>query len=214
MKKVTVICTGFSTKAPADLLKKSLEKKGKEVVVLDMLSDLRKESWLFRNLLLTEKDHTFPVNAADAFFQKIKSEGKSVETVITHSYGAVAILAPSLEAEEYILIAPPLGSVRPKLLEKIFSFLPGFQELRNGTVQEKLFNELFFLKTSEKKLDFFISSFRTEKEYGDERVSYLNEVLWKMLGLGNIRYFHGVKHRQYMLDPEVIKCIPDENESY
>ncbi|MFA5368894.1 MAG: hypothetical protein WC303_02705 [Candidatus Paceibacterota bacterium] len=206
MIEVDLIIPGYSRDAhkSASLLKEALEEQGRKVVVIDVFKKERTK-WLFKKTLLTAEDHTSAVNTAETELEWLKRI--KINTIYTHSYGIVSILAPSLDADRYVFIAPPLGKVHYKPLEKIFGFLPGFQELKNGTLQAKLFQELYFLKTSKKEIIFYVSCFDKKADYGDERVNYPAPIFRKMVNIGKIKISYGASHKDYMRDENIIKDI-------
>jgi hypothetical protein len=190
---VDIIVTGYThnSEVYASLLKKTLEDQGHEVVVIDVFSRERKK-WLFRKTLLTTSDHTAAVKTAEREFFGLDKLNEKIGTVYTHSYGVVSILASTLKAKEYVLVAPPLGEAKWKTLEKLFFFLPGFRELRKGILQKKLFDELLRLKVSGKKVTIIVSSL--EKDcFGDDCVSYPEETFKRMLDVArrrSLRKYH------------------------
>lgn len=200
-----IISTGY-TRKPNDyafVMKKTLEIKGRKVFLLDVFREERK-GWLFSKTLLTTKNHTSAVRAAEN--ELASMDDRDIKRVYTHSYGIVSILTKFLDAEEYILIAPPLGTTRWKTLEKIFWFLPGFQEIANGSLQGRLFQRLNELKAEGKKVTIIVSTLNGI-DFGDERVGYPSETFNKMSDLAIVKVMHDVEHAQFMRDPEVVKRI-------
>jgi hypothetical protein len=201
--KVDIIVPGYShdAQASARLLKEALEKQGREVFIVDVFADERKK-WLFRKTLLTTADHVAAVKTAEAEIRKI---GGKIGTVYTHSYGVVAILAENLKAERYVLIVPPLETVKWKPIEKLFWFLPGFQELRSGAFQEAIFNRMTEL--SPRRLVLILSSLDGKYTLGDERVGYSGETIDRLIRTPIAIHIMTAKHGQFMRDPEMVERI-------
>lgn len=205
---VDVIIPGYSHNAYASarLLKEALERRGKEVDVLDIFKDVREKSWWFRRTLLTIHDHTIAVKTAEAEIRKIKKW--KIGTVYTHSYGVTAILAENLEAERYVLIAPPLETVQWKKIEKLFWFLPGFKELRDGTFQEAILKKM---ESSIARRIVLIISSRDGNLFGDERVGYTAKTINRVACTPiKLNIFPKVGHGQFMRDPKMVERIIKE----
>ncbi|MFA5012983.1 MAG: hypothetical protein WC520_00245 [Candidatus Paceibacterota bacterium] len=207
-------CTRIPKKR-AELLSKNLKKCGREAVVIDIFYELR--SWFFQKTLLTSKDHTFLIKSFEAQLKELNDD--EVRTLFTHSYGVIAILAPSLKAEEYILIAPTLDRIHWKWIERLFRFLPGFREMRNGTLSNELFEKLSSLKESGAKITFVIGyddwrrgdAMVVGGYHGDKRVSYSWDTLEKMSKLGEVVALHDAEHRQLMCEKNFVETIIEKS---
>lgn len=212
MYEIDVIVPGYThdSKVSAETLKKALGEQGDvEVVVVDVFEKERK-NWLFQKTLLTTSNHVSAVETMEAQVKyltgmKVRFHDVRIRKLYTHSYGATAILAPSLDAEEYIIIAPPLESVQWKSIEKLFWFLPGFKELRNGYLQQQLLQKLSEMKANGKYVIIAVSRFNDI--FGDERVTYSEETMEKMFKLANVMVMNDVKHSQFMKDPSIVQRI-------
>lgn len=171
-------------------LKKRLEENKKEVIVLDLFEEERKK-WLFKQALISGKSFSEVLKTVD---QRIEEIGR-IETLFTHSYGAVSILSNSLNAESYILIAPPLDKPILKPKEKFFApFLPGFREFKTGYLQACLFAKLMLLDDKKKTILY---------SHNDERVSYGLQSLEDFSKVAELISFE-VSHKQFMNDPEML----------
>jgi hypothetical protein len=210
LKRIDLVVPGytFNPEASAEMLMRAIPKqKSRKGFLVDIFKEERKK-WLFRKTLLTTSNHTSAIeviNKMEWLLTEIHSHKVRIGTLYTHSYGVVAILASSLDAEEYVLIAPPLEKVEWKRIEKLFWFLPGFKELRNGSLQEKLSEKLLFLKAEGKKVTIIISSLN-EDGYGDERVSYSKEMVEGLSELAEIKIIKA-RHGQFMRDPDIVDLV-------
>lgn len=202
-----VIATGYVKNAGKHALEltKTLEANGREPYLLDVFREERK-NYLFSKTLLTTSDHFSPVHTAE--IELANMDKRDIKRVYTHSYGIVSILTTFMDADEYILIAPPLGTVKWKAIEKIFWFLPGFRELKNGSLQGRLFQRLNELKAAGKKVTIVIST--NGADFGDDRVEYPIEIFNKMCDLTIVKTMCGIKHAQFMRDPEIVKRMIEE----
>lgn len=214
MYECDVIVPGYThdPEGYAATLKRILGERGDvEVIVVDVFKKER-ENWLFKKTLLTTSNHVSAVEEMEARVKylmdlQIRFHDVKIRKLYTHSYGVVSILAPSLDAEEYVLIAPPLESVQWKSIEKLFWFLPGFKELRNGSLQEKFLQKIAALNSSGKKVTIIISSLNEgEGGYGDERVGYSEALVDKLVRLAHVRILHA-KHGQFMRDPAIVDTL-------
>lgn len=210
MKEIDLVVPGytFNPEGSAEMLIRAIPmQKSRKGFLIDIFKEERNK-WLFRKTLLTTSNHTSAVEVIDKMewlLTETRSHRTRIRTLYTHSYGVVAILAPSLDVEEYVLIAPPLGAVKWKRIEKLFWFLPGFRELKNGSLQEKLLEKLSSLKTSGKKVTIIISSLN-EDGYGDERVTYSKETIEKLSELAEIKFIKA-RHGQFMRDPDIVDLV-------
>lgn len=175
-------------------LQAMLRNKGRDAVVIDPFKEERKNSKLFRKTLLSMKK-------SDSFIEQIEKEANSLEidTIYTFSYGAIAILSTKIKAKKYVLIAPPLGKIHHKPLERIFFFLPGLREVRSKVFQNKLFAALFMLE-EEKVL--VVSSL------GDGRVDYQNLEELSFV-VSSIHDFKNVLHGDFMRNYDVVARIAE-----
>jgi hypothetical protein len=205
-----LVFTGYNRNAEksAALLIENLEKRGRKAVLVDIFAKERKK-WLFRKLLLTWSNHTSAVETAEEQIRKLGSIG----TVFTHSYGISGVLAPSLHAREYVLIAPPMDEVYWKGIEKLFFFLPGFREVKNKTLSNKLFRKLEQLKANGKKITFIISSPLGSEGipncFKDDRVRYRTSALIRMREIGEVKNSYGTSHKGLVMNPAVVEQIID-----
>jgi len=192
MTDLIIVGYTLDPKNTARKLKTMLQNKGKDVIVIDPFKEERENSKLFRKTLLSMKK-------SDSFIKQIEKETSSLEigTIYTFSYGAIAILSPKIKAKKYVLIAPPLGKIHHKPLEKIFFFLPGLREVRSKTFQNRLFTVLFMLE-EEKVL--VISSL------GDGRIDYQNLDELSFV-VSSIHDFRNVLHGDFMRNYDAVARI-------
>ncbi|MDD4661897.1 MAG: hypothetical protein PHG24_01280 [Candidatus Pacebacteria bacterium] len=190
---VDVIITGytFDPEGIAEILKKLLEEKGREVRVIDPFEKERK-NLIFRHTLLTRKTHLSFVKTIEK-----KLEGTDIDTMYTFSYGVIGILS-QFKAKKYVLIAPPIGTSIFKRIERIFGFLPGLTEVRNGSLANKLFTQLFM--TEMEKIIVLSSE-------GDGRVEYSQTILDELQHVSSIQDFGNIPHKAFMQEISNTKKI-------
>jgi hypothetical protein len=204
--KANVLVTGFGqdSKEAAKLFEINSKERGIPLFVVDPLKSIRGHPILFI-LLLLFKDHFFAIREIAKQFEELK--GIEIQTLYAYSYGVVSVLVPLVNAKRYVFIAPPLGEVKHKRLERIFFFSPGMVELRKGKLQKRLLMAIKVLKENGKEVCIVVSLLRGNNDYGDECTSYSPIVMEEMIKVSHKIWVLPFTHKEYMYEKNGVNAI-------
>lgn len=205
MDKLKVAFTNGYTSTPSskrvDNLYRLFARNDISLLRIDPLRDIRKEL-LFRKSRLTTKTAASAVKTVESCLES----GECLDLLICFSYGVVAVFQTKCYVKRMFIESPPLGTVKFSFPEKIASLLfPGFREMRNGKLKEKIFRRIAELQTMGTEITFFVP--RKGYLYKDERISYSLEDIKRMKDLGEIITISVEEHKEAIDHPEVLKAI-------